>query len=316
MQLDYSKQSNKYFSAESPSQGIHMNTLSSVVGKGAPIFGRVKGMPSQKAKPKHTQKADSRLTALAKRELGPAALKWIKNNLGDAGGYGNPVGDGVKRWRKYIVRAAEQMHTSVNGTQIAKILSMISGESGGNPTITQQIHDINSANGDPAQGLLQFIPPTFNAYAAKGHHNIKNGYDQLLALFNDRNWRSDIHFGGRWGPTGGRRFARGGNHYGSGTYLVGEEGPELLSTDGKAHIDNHDQTKKKLGDLFDDLNVKKIKSIKVHRPNSPKPVINININGPISSTQDAHRVANIVRQEIAHVFENAGDEFGLDPTVY
>lgn len=307
---------NKYFSAESPSQGIHMNTLSSVVGKGAPIFGRVKGMPSQKAKPKHTQKADSRLTALAKRELGPAALKWIKNNLGDAGGYGNPVGDGVKRWRKYIVRAAEQMHTSVNGTQIAKILSMISGESGGNPTITQQIHDINSANGDPAQGLLQFIPPTFNAYAAKGHHNIKNGYDQLLALFNDRNWRSDIHFGGGWGPTGGRRFARGGNHYGSGTYLVGEEGPELLSTDGKAHIDNHDQTKKKLGDLFDDLNVKKIKPIKVHRPNSPKPVINININGPISSTQDAHRVANIVRQEIAHVFENAGDEFGLDPTVY
>lgn len=307
---------NKYFSAESPSQGIHMNTLSSVVGKGAPIFGRVKGMPSQKAKPKHTQKADSRLTALAKRELGPAALKWIKNNLGDAGGYGNPVGDGVKRWRKYIVRAAEQMHTSVNGTQIAKILSMISGESGGNPTITQQIHDINSANGDPAQGLLQFIPPTFNAYAAKGHHNIKNGYDQLLALFNDRNWRSDIHFGGGWGPTGGRRFARGGNHYGSGTYLVGEEGPELLSTDGKAHIDNHDQTKKKLGDLFDDLNVKKIKPIKVHRPNSPKPVINININGPISSTQDAHKVANIVRQEIAHVFENAGDEFGLDPTVY
>lgn len=307
---------NKYFSAESPSQGIHMNTLSSVVGKGAPIFGRVKGMPSQKAKPKHTQKADSRLTALAKRELGPAALKWIKNNLGDAGGYGNPVGDGVKRWRKYIVRAAEQMHTSVNGTQIAKILSMISGESGGNPTITQQIHDINSANGDPAQGLLQFIPPTFNAYATKGHHNIKNGYDQLLALFNDRNWRSDIHFGGGWGPTGGRRFARGGNHYGSGTYLVGEEGPELLSTDGKAHIDNHDQTKKKLGDLFDDLNVKKIKPIKVHRPNSPKPVINININGPISSTQDAHRVANIVRQEIAHVFENAGDEFGLDPTVY
>lgn len=307
---------NKYFSAESPSQGIHMNTLSSVVGKGAPIFGRVKGMPSQKAKPKHTQKADSRLTALTRRELGPAALKWIKNNLGDVGGYGNPVGDGVKRWRKYIVRAAEQMHTSVNGTQIAKILSMISGESGGNPTITQQIHDINSANGDPAQGLLQFIPPTFNAYAAKGHHNIKNGYDQLLALFNDRNWRSDIHFGGGWGPTGGRRFARGGNHYGSGTYLVGEEGPELLSTDGKAHIDNHDQTKKKLGDLFDDLNVKKIKPIKVHRPNSPKPVINININGPISSTQDAHKVANIVRQEIAHVFENAGDEFGLDPTVY
>ena len=71
---------NRYFSAQSPAQGIHMNTLDSVVGKGRPLFGRIKGMPSQKAKPKHQQKADSRLVALVKRELGSHALKWIKDN--------------------------------------------------------------------------------------------------------------------------------------------------------------------------------------------------------------------------------------------
>ena len=112
-------------------------------------------------------------------------------------------------------------------------------------------------------------------------------------------------------------FAKGGNHYGSGTFLVGENGPELISTDGKTHIDNADQTKKKLSDLFDEAIVKKPKPIKVNRPNSSStPTINININGPISNTEDATRVANIVRQEVARVFENVGDEFGTDPSVY
>jgi hypothetical protein len=33
--------------------------------------------------------------------------------------------------------------------------------------------------------------------------------DQLLAMFNDTTWRSDLTLGG-WGPTGGRRYANGG----------------------------------------------------------------------------------------------------------
>ena len=31
-----------------------------------------------------------------------------------------------------------------------------------------------------------------------------------MALFNDSNWRNDIHFGAGWGPTGHRRYANGG----------------------------------------------------------------------------------------------------------
>ena len=39
---------NRYFSAESPEQGIHMNTLDSVVGYGKPLFGRVRGLNQDK----------------------------------------------------------------------------------------------------------------------------------------------------------------------------------------------------------------------------------------------------------------------------
>lgn len=301
---------NKYFSAESPSQGIHMSTLDSVVGKGRPLFGRIKGMPSQKAKPKHQQKADSRLTALVKRELGASALRWIKDNLGEEGGsFGNPAGDGVARWRKYITRAASQMHTSVTGTEIAKILSMISSESSGDPTITQQIQDINSAKGTPAQGLLQFVPSTFNAFAVKGHHKLLNGYAQLLALFNDSNWRNDIHFGGGWGPSGHRRFAKGGRPKVGQNVIVGEHGPEIARFDSPVQIYSNEKSRRSLnlGKLPDVQHA----SSKKHFTGKFAPVININFNGSASDfdSKQARKIAEIVQRELEKVFNSIDEEF-------
>ena len=43
-----------------------------------------------------------------------------------------------------------------------------------------------------------------------GHTNILSGYDQLMAMFNDSNWASDIRMPGGWGPTGHRRLENGG----------------------------------------------------------------------------------------------------------
>lgn len=301
---------NKYFSAESPSQGIHMSTLDSVVGKGRPLFGRIKGMPSQKSKAKHVKKPDSRLTALVKRELGASALRWIKDNLGEEGGsFGNPAGDGVARWRKYIIRAASQMHTSVTGTEIAKILSMISSESSGNPTITQQIQDINSAKGTPAQGLLQFVPNTFNAFAVKGHHKLLNGYDQLLALFNDSNWRNDIHFGGGWGPSGHRRFAKGGRPKVGQDVIVGENGPEIARFDSPVQIYSNEESRRSLnlGKLPDVQHA----SSKKHFTGKFAPVININFNGSASDfdSKTARKIAEIVQRELEKVFNSIDEEF-------
>lgn len=304
---------------------------------------RVKGLHNATQSHK-TQKADKRLMALAKQELGHSAIKWIKDHLGDDfGSLGSfSIGGDLRDRARALAGGLKKLDPRATKNGIAAVLGNWNFESGGlNPGA------VNSGGG--ASGLGQWLggrltnlkayarrhgaswknAGTQLSFAVKGEgsdsailRSVLEGHGSVASLANkfsalwERGGYNAQHVQGAMQVRKALGFAKGGNHYGSGTYLVGENGPELISTDGKAHIDNHDQTKKKLGDLFDDLNVKKIKPIKVHRPNTPKPVINININGPISSTQDAHKVANIVRQEIAHVFENAGDEFGLDPTVY
>lgn len=138
----------------------------------------------------------------------------FKKAIDEFGGQlANPAGAGVSRWIPVIKRAAKVMHVNLTAAGLSKILSNMQHESGGNPTIVQTVDDINMQRGDPAIGLFQFIPETFRAYAVRGHGNIRSGYDQILALFNDRTWFSDIAPGGGWGPTGGRRYANGGFSY-------------------------------------------------------------------------------------------------------
>lgn len=138
----------------------------------------------------------------------------FKKAIDEFGGQlANPAGAGVSRWIPVIKRAAKVMHVNLTAAGLSKILSNMQHESGGNPTIVQTVDDINMRRGDPAIGLFQFIPETFRAYAVRGHGNIRSGYDQILALFNDRTWFSDIAPGGGWGPTGGRRYANGGFSY-------------------------------------------------------------------------------------------------------
>ena len=138
----------------------------------------------------------------------------FKKAIDEFGGQlANPAGAGVTRWIPVIKRAAKVMHVNLTAAGLSKILSNMQHESRGNPTIVQTVDDINMQRGDPAIGLFQFIPETFRAYAVRGHGNIRSGYDQILALFNDRTWFSDIAPGGGWGPTGGRRYANGGFSY-------------------------------------------------------------------------------------------------------
>lgn len=118
---------------------------------------------------------------------------------------------GTGKWKTQIRKAAAQMKVKISGKQINQIASMIQAESGGNQRVKQKIHDVNSTNGSGgAKGLLQYIQSTFNAYAMKGHKNIWSGFDQLLAFFNNSNWKNDISPNGGWGPRGHRRFEHGG----------------------------------------------------------------------------------------------------------
>lgn len=203
---------NRYYSAQSPAQGIHMNTLSSVVGKGRPLFGRVRGINAKGSKSDSVKvKASTALEKLIRGQVGKGFWKTIQkiaDKYGSGGSYANPAGDGVNRWKGLIRKAAAASHVSLTATDMNHILRVIAGESGGNPHAVNH-WDINAINGHPSKGLIQFIDSTFDKYARRGHHNIYNGYDQLLAMFNDSSWRSDLTSGG-WGPVGSRRFANGG----------------------------------------------------------------------------------------------------------
>ncbi|NGL79642.1 peptidase M23, partial [Staphylococcus aureus] len=103
---------------------------------------------------------------------------------------GSGVNKAASAWAGDIRRAAKRMGVNVTSGDVGNIISLIQHESGGNAGITQSssLRDINVLQGNPAKGLLQYIPQTFRHYAVRGHNNIYSGYDQLLAFFNNRYW--------------------------------------------------------------------------------------------------------------------------------
>ena len=127
-----------------------------------------------------------------------------------------------------IRAAAAKMHVAISGGDISHIMNVIKHESGGNARAINN-WDSNAKAGHPSKGILQFIDGTFRKYAVAGHTNIYSPFDQLLAMFNDTTWRSDLTLGG-WGPTGGRRFATGGEVFGLTNAIIGDnpEGHEFV----------------------------------------------------------------------------------------
>ena len=235
----------QYWSAFTPggNPDIGMHSISGSVPGVKPVFGRFDGIDDQGSKDKDKDvkvKASSRLQKYIKPQVGKGFWRTIQKIADKYGDAGLPnISGNARSWISYIKRAAHQMHTNVTQSDINKIVSMIKGESGGNAKVRQQIDDINSRAGHPAQGLLQFIPQTFAAFAAPGHNKILNGYDQLLALFNDSNWKNDIHYGGGWGPTGHRRYANGGKILFPQFATVGEDGPEYVINPAKPSADRY-----------------------------------------------------------------------------
>lgn len=216
----------KIWSAMNPSSGIGMAKVSDF-HEGAVSYRRIPGLKNESGD--GDAKANSGLEKFIK------GLKPLKgffsfiSKIGDLFGLGgdekDPNGTGADRWGEDIKKAAETMHTSVTPTEIRKIISMIAGESRGNPKAVQPGADPDGDGSGPARGLLQYKTRTFNAYKVRGHGNIYHGWDQLLALFNDSNWRNDIHFGAGWGPTGHARYANGG--IANQPSIFGEAGPEM-----------------------------------------------------------------------------------------
>lgn len=171
---------------------------------------------NKKADTKHS----SALSKLVAKEIAPQ-LKWVGKHLKVSGGnFGGQMGG--SSITKAMIRKAEsvmKVPSSIRGKIMSDILKVAISETG-NTNEMQKIHDINSANGNPAGGPLQFTKSTFMNYAVSGHKNWASPYDQVLAYLNNSQYKAasgeTVIRGTRkfdWlnsGPHGSRRFANGG----------------------------------------------------------------------------------------------------------
>ena len=234
----------KYWSAMSPSSNPNIGMSLVKDGPSSNIsYRRVPGLKGEGSS--NNVKANNGLEAFIKKMPGLKGFWSMIDKLNGLFGIGadsaDPSGFGVSRWGETIKQVAAEMHADVTGTDIAKILSMIKGESGGNPKAVQPGSDPDGDGSGPAMGLLQFKRGTYKAYTMGG--SIMGGTNQLRALFNDSNWKNDIHFGAGWGPTGHRRFS--GSWHGNGGEFdkpevigVGEDGPEFVINPQKSTADH------------------------------------------------------------------------------
>lgn len=174
--------------------------------------------------PKSNDSLNSALKVNLPGFFGRSLQAWLKKQLKSM-----EDDNGNSITPEMIRKAAALVHETVSDSEIQRIINVAVHESGNRSRGVQNNWDPNAKAGTPSKGVLQFIDPTFNTYAVKGHHDIWKAFDQVLALLNDSNWRSDIHTGG-WGPTGAPRgYADGGLVSRHGLYEVAEgNNPEMI----------------------------------------------------------------------------------------
>jgi tape measure domain-containing protein len=170
---------------------------------------------------------------------------WITDNIDSAspagGSLDGPGGSGAGRWRGQLVKALKANGLPTSSAYVNAWLRQIATESGGNEKAVQKVNDINSAMGLGAKGLLQTIPPTFAAFAHKGHGNIFNGYDNMLAAIAYAKNRYGSRMLSVIGH--GHGYARGTESAAPGYHWVGEQGPELMRFRGGETVRSNNRSR-------------------------------------------------------------------------
>ncbi|WPB50976.1 NlpC/P60 family protein [Lactiplantibacillus plantarum] len=209
----------EFYSAENEKDGMG---ISKVHGGGYGTFagyGRVPGLSDSTSSDKAPK--SSGLLGTIKKQVGSGFWKFISklgDMFGDDGG-GSIEGGAITH---SMINEALRM-TKVPREYWSKMQSAIiktADSETGNRNIMQTISDVNSANGNPAGGPLQFTKTTFDAFAFPGHHNFRSSFDQVLAFLNNSDYLNATGNTSIWGhakydwlhsgPQGHKRFENGG----------------------------------------------------------------------------------------------------------
>lgn len=139
----------------------------------------------------------------------------------------------VERWRPMVIAALTRNGFAADKRNQDLMLAQIRSESGGNPSIMQQIQDVNSG-GNEAQGLLQVIPGTFAAHRDPALANDRTDpWANMNAALRYYKSRYGMDLGAMWGK--GHGYDKGGmlppTPGGFGTYFNHTGGPEYVLTD-------------------------------------------------------------------------------------
>lgn len=184
-------------------------------------------------------------------QLGKGIMSQISEGLvKKAADYGKsqtfvmPGGSGVERWRDTVIQALKRVGLPTSDDYVNAWLRQIKSESGGNPSIRQQIRDVNSG-GNEAMGLVQVIPGTFAAFRDPSLPNDRT--HPLANLVAGMNWakfkarrqgRDMLSFIGR-----GHGYETGTHSAAPGWALVGENGPEYVKFNGGEQVANAQQSR-------------------------------------------------------------------------
>jgi soluble lytic murein transglycosylase-like protein len=86
----------------------------------------------------------------------------------------------VQEWIDEAIVELRKNGIEVSDADAERIWQIIAHESSGDPNAIND-WDSNAAAGIPSQGLMQVIPPTFDAYKLPGHGDILNPVDNIIA---------------------------------------------------------------------------------------------------------------------------------------
>lgn len=227
---------------------------------------------------------------------------------------GKGISKSAAEWADNIKKAAKAKGQTVSDAQVKMIESLIQGESGGDSGKDQPGSDPDGDGSGNAKGLLQYKNSTFSHYAVKGHTDIHNGDDQLLAFFNNSNWAKDLaKTGGKagWGPTGGvisnatggvKFHSTGGmsiaNHatFANGGNVYGEAGTEAYVPLNAGHYYDGLSTVNDLAGVFGKQLVDNGSKSSSNSSNSISlsPNYNININAGGSNNLDNESIRSMI----------------------